>query len=86
MDKQEEIEVLIFTPERIIYRGKVHSLILPGEKGVFEVLPYHKPLISRLMGGFMILNGKHFQIKRGAAKVGLNRVVIVIEEVMSKAQ
>ncbi len=81
----ETLNVLIFTPERIIYDGTAYTLILPGEKGVFEVLPFHKRLLSRLMHGYVILNGSHLAIRRGVAKVGLNQVVVVVEEDIQQA-
>lgn len=84
MKKDPNIEVLIFTPERVVYEGPAQSLILPGENGVFEVLPYHKRLLSRLIRGRMILDGRHLAIKRGVAKVGLNQVVVIVEEDLEK--
>ena len=79
--KQEaQFNVLIFTPERVVYEGPAHSLILPGEKGVFEVLPYHKRILSRLIRGRIILDNHHMAIKRGVVKAGLDQVVVIIEE------
>ena len=76
------LDVLIFTPERIVYQGKASQVMLPGEKGVFEVLPFHKKLLSRLIRGYLIVDGRHLAIRRGVAKVGDNQVVIVAEELI----
>lgn len=80
MSEDSFFDVLILTLDRVIYEGKCRSLILPGEKGVFEVLPYHKNLLTRLIRGPMILDGNTFSIQRGVAKVGLNQVTVIIEE------
>lgn len=76
----EEIDVVILTPERMIFEGKAKSLILPGEKGAFEVQPFHKKLLSRLVSGTLTLDGESLKIRRGVAKVGQNRVTVIIEE------
>lgn len=73
-------DVLIATMDRVVYEGKAKSLILPGEKGVFEVLPYHKKLISRLTKGSLNLDGQHFPITRGVAKVSPTDVTVIVEE------
>ena len=72
--------VLILTLDRVVYEGQGRSLILPGEKGVLEILPYHKKLLTRLIQGSMVLDGNAFPIKRGVAKVGLNDVTVIVEE------
>lgn len=74
------LDVTILSPERLIFKGEAESVLLPGVKGVFEVLPYHKRLLSKLLRGQVIIDGKKLLIKRGVVKVGLNEVIMVIEE------
>ena len=80
MDKEEKLNLLIISPERLIYEGKAESVILPGEHGVFEILPFHKRLLSRLLAGRMIIDHKVMKIKRGVVKAGLNQVTLIVEE------
>ena len=80
MAEDSFFDVLVLTLDRVIFEGKGRSLILPGEKGVLEILPYHKRLLTRLVRGPMILDGNTYPIQRGVAKVGLNEVTIIIEE------
>lgn len=80
MDKEQQLDLLILSPERLIYEGKAASVILPGEHGVFEIMPFHKRLLSRLLAGLMIIDQKALRIKRGVVKVGLNQVTIIVEE------
>jgi len=78
---QALLNVTILTPEKLVYRGKAESVLLPGEKGVFEILPHHKRLMSRLLHGRLIVDGKKMMIRRGVVKVGLNEVTIIVEEI-----
>lgn len=66
---------------KVLFEGKAHSLSLPGEQGVFEVLPYHKPLLSRLIGGKVIINNEQeFFVRRGVIGFNLNRATVIVEE------
>lgn len=73
------IDVLITTPQGIIFEGRAESAILPGEWGVFEVLPYHKPLLSRLISGIIIVENKRLEIRRGVVQVKGNKVTAIVE-------
>lgn len=70
----------IVSPEGVIFDGKAQSVICPGENGVFEVLAFHKRLLSRLLGGRIFVNGKPLAIRRGVVKVGLDRTLILVEQ------
>ena len=74
------LEVSILNPERILFQGKAGSIILPGEQGVFEILPFHKPILSRLISGSIFIDEKVFRIRRGIVKVYQNQVRIIVEE------
>ncbi len=80
MAAEPTLSVLVSTPERVLFEGEAASVILPGEAGVFEILPYHKRLLSRLLEGTIIIDGKPLQIRRGVAKVGQNRVTVIVED------
>ena len=80
MATDQFFNVRIATPERMIFEGKARSLMVPGERGTFSVMPYHKRLLSRLVRGTLSLDGSEFKIKRGVAKVGLNDVTVIVEE------
>ena len=73
------IEVLIVSPQGVLFEGQAANAILPGEGGVFEVLPFHKPILSRLIGGIIIVGDKRFAIDRGVVQVKSNRVTAIIE-------
>ncbi len=73
------LEVSVLDTKEVIFEGKARSLILPGEQGVFEVMPFHKRLLSRLISGTLVIDDKSFRIRRGIAKVDQNKVAVIIE-------
>ena len=80
MGAESTFDVLIATLDRVVFEGKGKSLILPGENGVFEVLPFHKRLLSRLKAGPVVLDGNTFPIRKGVVKVGPTDVTVIVEE------
>jgi len=68
------IEVVIMTPEKILFEGRAQFVIVPGEKGVFEIRPFHKPIISRLVPGKVLVDDHIFDIEHGIIKVEDNKV------------
>jgi F-type H+-transporting ATPase subunit epsilon len=74
------LNVTIMSTIKIIFKGEAESVILPGDMGVFEVMSFHKRVMSRLLKGAIDVDGKIFPIARGIAKVDQNNVMIVVEE------
>ena len=79
----KELHLVIASPERTIYDGKVDMAVLPGELGEFQVLVNHAPLISSLMAGEVRYTaGKEsqsLQIKGGFVEVRDNQISICAE-------
>ena len=72
---------IILTPERMLYEGEAWSVFLPGETGEFEVLEFHKPIISLLKEGNIIVDWKReIPIKAGAVRMSGNELVVIAEE------
>ncbi len=76
---ESNIDVAIVTPQGILFEGKAKSVVLPGEKGVFEVLSNHKALLSRLLAGEIMIDDQPIPVRRGCVKVALNRVLVIAE-------
>ena len=74
------LDVMIFSPEKLIYKGKANSVVFPGENGVFEVLSFHKPLLSRLVSGNIVVDEQLFAIRCGIVGVNHNKATVVVEE------
>ena len=47
----KEMHLVIVSPERMLFDGKVSQVTLPGELGEFQVLVNHAPIISSLVAG-----------------------------------
>ena len=75
------LDVFVLSSKEIIFEGKAKSVKLPGEEGVFEVQPFHKRILSRLISGIVFVDEKRISILRGIVKVDQNRVTIIVEGV-----
>jgi F0F1-type ATP synthase epsilon subunit len=74
------LEVAVLTPKEAIFEGKARSVILPGENGVFEILPFHKGIVARLISGNLFIDGEKIPIRRGVVKVYKNQITVIVEE------
>jgi F-type H+-transporting ATPase subunit epsilon len=74
------LDVSILNPTRVVFEGKAKRVILPGEAGTFEILPFHKRILSRLVAGTIIVDQQGIPIRRGIVKVNQNIVTIILEE------
>ena len=72
--------ITIISINRVIFKGRAESIIFPGDMGVFEVMAYHKQIMSRLLKGNIDVDGQLFPITRGVVKVEKNHVTAVVEE------
>ncbi|MGE5197132.1 MAG: hypothetical protein ACM3IL_01340 [Deltaproteobacteria bacterium] len=73
------LDVCALSPQGVVFEGKAKSIILPGEQGVFEIQPFHKRILSRLISGIMFIDDRNFSIRRGIVKADLNKVTIILE-------
>lgn len=72
----------IVSPEKTIFEGEVASVTVPGEKGRFEVLRNHAPIISCLQKGTIVCKGEEtrsFDITSGFIEVAHNEISICAE-------
>lgn len=73
------LDVTIVTPQKMLFQGKAQSVVMPGEKGVFEILENHKPLLSRLIPGEIKIDRRSIPVHRGVVKVASNSVTGIVE-------
>jgi F-type H+-transporting ATPase subunit epsilon len=74
------LNVSVLDTNRIIFEGQASRVIVPGEEGTFEVLPFHKRIMSRLITGPVLVDEQSFPIRRGVIKADQNTVTIICEE------
>jgi F-type H+-transporting ATPase subunit epsilon len=80
------MKIEIITPDKKIFEGDIKSIRVPGEKGSFQVLKDHAPIISTLEGGTVYivdLEGKEIQyvISSGVVEVKTNKIILLADSV-----
>jgi len=74
-------KISIMTPESLLYSKEVESVFFTGDKGEYELLPYHYPVLGVLTEGNIILNWREaVPIKFGIVKFFANDCVVLVEE------
>ena len=69
------------TPEALLYQNEVESAFFSGDKGEYELLPYHYPLLGILDKGNIIINWKEaVPVKFGVVKFFANDCIVLVEE------
>jgi F-type H+-transporting ATPase subunit epsilon len=76
---QAVLQVTVVSPAGVLFEGAAKTVICPGEQGTFELLPFHRPLVSRLMDGLLEVDERAWPISRGIAQVVDDRVTIIAE-------
>jgi F-type H+-transporting ATPase subunit epsilon len=78
------MRLVLLTPQKTLFDGKVDSVTIPGTKGLFTVLSQHAPLITTLEQGtlsYKIEGVEHkILIDNGFAEVLNDDVSICIEK------
>lgn len=79
---ERAIQVKIVSPERTLFSGQLKSITVPGEKGSFEVLYNHAPIISCLSAGCIKCVGEEtseIKVAGGFIEVNENHVSVCVE-------
>ena len=75
------LKVTVISPKRTIFEGEARSVSLPGQEGEFEVLEFHKAIISLLKQGEIVIDGlKALVITKGIVRVHKDELVALVEE------
>ena len=73
------VAVTILSSRGVLFSGQAHHAVFPGEQGVFEVLPFHRPLVSRLLPGIILIDERSIPIQRGVVKVESDSITAIVE-------
>ncbi len=77
------LQLNIISPERVVYKGQVENVTVPGTLGSFEILTDHAPIISSLEAGkveYTTQEGRRqIDIKSGFVEVKKNEVNVCVE-------
>lgn len=81
---KRSLNLAIVAPEKVIFKGDVESVDLPGTSGQFTILPMHAALISSLTQGKIrfVKGGESTElpIKSGFVEVKKDIVSVCIEQ------
>ena len=73
------VRVTILNPKETLYEGEVKTVSFPGSDGDFEVMEFHKPVISLLRRGNVVLDMKRaIPIEKGIVRVLHDEVVALV--------
>jgi len=74
------LQVLIVTADEVLFDGQAEYVSLPGEAGIFEVWAHHRPIVSRLLPGEIVIDDQVMPIQRGVVSVGQrNQLTAIVE-------
>lgn len=79
------MELVVLTPEKEYFKGKVDSVIVPGIDGEIGVLENHAPLVSSIAKGIVKIrkdNGDiiKFNVNQGFLEVINNDLALLVNE------
>ena len=79
----------IITPDKKIYSGSVRSVRVPGQKGSFQVLKDHAPIISTLDKGIVVVIAEddtvtEFTIAGGVVEVKQDKIILLADSVVKE--
>jgi F-type H+-transporting ATPase subunit epsilon len=79
------MQLIIQTPEGMVFNGDADSVHLPGVDGSFQILSNHAPLIAALKDGVVRVEAgtsrQIFNIKSGIVEVLKNKISVLTEGV-----
>lgn len=71
--------VTLLDHAHVIFDGVAQNVILPGDEGEFEVLDFHKPVVSSLARGEIIIDNMGFPIARGIMRFYKDQMTVLVE-------
>jgi F-type H+-transporting ATPase subunit epsilon len=74
----------LVSPDKLVFRGAVEEVLVPGSEGDFLVLPDHAPVMTTLRPGILDIGetaGKHTKlfVRGGFADVGPMGLIVLAE-------
>jgi F-type H+-transporting ATPase subunit epsilon len=77
----EHVNLLVVTPERIVFNGTVRWVQIPLRDGLLGVWPGHAPLIASLQPGELVLNDgneeQNIPVPGGILRIDVERCVVL---------
>ena len=75
----------IISPEKLLYKGEITIVKLPGTLGSFEIMDHHAPIISTLTKGKIKIKDTrglitYFEINGGLVEASGNQINVLIDK------
>ena len=75
---------VILSAKRLVFEDNVSSLFISGDRGEYELLAYHYPLIGIVKGEIVVNWDKRLPVKGGVVRFFANECTVMIEEKISE--
>jgi len=85
------MDLIVLTPDKKVFEGKVNRISAPGVEGEFEVLDNHAALVSSLSNGIILITPSeskeliNLSIQSGFIEVLDNKVSLLVQEQTANA-
>ncbi len=71
---------VILSAKRLVFEAEINSLFITGDRGEYELLAYHYPLIGIVKGDIVINWEKRLPVRGGVVRFFANECNVMIEE------
>ena len=72
---------IVLSPKRLIFEGEVLSVFIQGDRGEYELLAYHYPLIGLVKQGEIVIDwDKTIPVESGVVRFFANECTVLVEE------
>ena len=81
----------LVSPDRLVFRGRVESVLAPGSEGDFVVLKDHAPVMASLRPGVVVFedaSGKQTRVfvRGGFADVSADRLILLADTAIPEGE
>ncbi|MBF0425829.1 MAG: ATP synthase F1 subunit epsilon [Magnetococcales bacterium] len=86
----DTLKLEVVTPEKLLLTIDTGMVTVPGQDGLFGVLPGHAPLLSGVKAGQLVIGepgkGQRYVVSRGFAQVHRNQVTILVDQAIAEKE
>lgn len=80
MEKTGLINLMVMDIDHVIFNDKASSIFIQGDRGEYELLPHHYPVMGLLRQGQIAIDWKKYiDVKSGIIRFFKNECVILVE-------
>ncbi|MBF0154765.1 MAG: ATP synthase F1 subunit epsilon [Magnetococcales bacterium] len=84
------LQLEVVTPERLLLTTDTGMVTIPGQDGLFGVLPGHTPFLSGVKAGHLIVGeagkGERYAISHGFAQIYHNQVTLLVDQAIAEKE